>query len=174
MSKKNRTQFILGLILLLVAVWLLINQVKPEWTAWLHFTFSWPVWIILVGAVLMLIGLLSGNYEMAVPACIVAGIGGILYYQNTTQDWSSWSYMWALIPGFAGVGNVFASLLGGNFSKEGRKAFTSIVISILLFLIFASLFGGLDIFGVPREILLIVFLFLVGLWLVIRGIFRKN
>jgi hypothetical protein len=174
MSKKNKTQLILGLIFLLVAGWLLIDQLKPEWTNWLNVSFSWPIWIILVGAGLMLIGLLTEAYDMAVPACIVAGIGGILYYQNTSQDWNSWSYMWALIPGFGGIGNLISAGLSGNLKKEGRNALNTILISLLLFVIFASMFGGLDFLTISRELILIVSLFLVGLWLILRGIFRKQ
>jgi len=173
MTNKNRTQLILGLIFLLVALWLLLTQVKPEWTAWLHITFSWPVWIMLVGLVLLLIGLLSGKYDMAVPACIVAGIGGILYYQNLYQDWDSWSYMWALIPGFGGLGNLLTALLTGNLRKEGRNAVNTIFISIFLFIIFTAIFGGFEIFSSSREYILIGFLFLLGIWLIIRGIFKK-
>jgi hypothetical protein len=174
MTKKNRTQFILGLIFLLVAGWLLIDQVKPEWTNWLHVSFSWPIWIILAGAALLLMGLLTGGYDMAVPACIIAGIGGILYYQNTSQDWNSWSYMWALIPGFGGIGNLISAALSGDLKNEGRNALNTILISILLFVVFASIFGGFDFFTTSREIILIIALFLIGLWLILRGIFRKQ
>ena len=42
--------------------------------------------------------LLTGQPGMLVPACIVGGIGGMLYWQNLTGDWASWSYSWSLIP----------------------------------------------------------------------------
>ena len=40
---------------------------------------------------------------MMVPASIVTGIGGLLYWQNATGRWESWSYAWALIVASVGV-----------------------------------------------------------------------
>jgi hypothetical protein len=174
MEKKNRTQLVLGILLILAAAWLILSQVKPEWTNWLHLTFDWPVWIMLSGAGLLLIGLATGNSEMAVPACIVAGIGGILYYQNATNDWASWSYMWTLLPGLGGLGSLLSALISGNLKQEGRQAVNTIFVSVVLFAIFASIFGGLKIFGPYKDYALIGLLFVFGLWLILRGIFRKQ
>jgi len=174
MNKRNRTQLVLGILLILVAAWLVIHQVRPEWTSWLKLDFEWPTWIMLTGAALLLVGLATGNSEMAVPACIVAGIGGILYYQNATGDWSSWSYMWALIPGFGGLGNLLSALISGRIKQEGRNAINTIFVSIILFVIFAAIFGGLEILGPYKDFILIGLLFIFGLWLILRGIFRKR
>ena len=174
MDKRNRTQLALGVLLILAAAWLVIDQVEPAWTEWLQLTFAWPVWIMLSGAALLLIGLVVGNTEMAVPACIVAGVGGILYYQNLTGDWSSWSYMWALLPGCGGFGNLLAALIGGNLKQEGRHAINTIFVSLILFVLFAAIFGGLEILGPYKEFTLIGLLFIFGLWLIIRGLLRKR
>jgi hypothetical protein len=174
MNRRNRTQLVLGILLILVATWLVLDQIQPQWTSWLHLNFSWPVWIMLAGAALLLVGLATGNSEMAVPACIVAGVGGILYYQNTSGDWSSWSYMWTLIPGFGGLGNLLSALISGRLKQEGRNAINTIFVSIILFAIFAAIFGGLGFLGDYRDYALIGLLFLIGLWLILRGIFRKH
>lgn len=174
MEKRNRTQLVLGILLILAAGWLVLSQVRPEWTSWLKLAFDWPVWVMLAGAILLVIGLLAGAPDMAVPACIVAGVGGILYYQNATGDWASWSYMWTLFPGLAGIGRLLSALIGGNLKQEGRNAINTIFVSIVLFAIFASIFGGLKIFGPYKDYILIGLLFIFGLWLVLRGIFRKH
>jgi hypothetical protein len=174
MNKRNRTQLVLGILLILVAGWLVLSQIQPEWTSWLRLTFEWPMWVMLSGAALLFIGLATGNAEMAVPACIVAGIGGILYYQNATGDWASWSYMWTLLPGLGGLGNLLSALISGSLKQEGRNAVNTIFISIILFAIFATIFGGLDILGPYKDYALIGLLFAFGLWLILRGIFRKN
>lgn len=174
MEKKNRTQLVLGILLILAAAWLALSQIQPEWASWLQLKFDWPVWVMLAGAALLIIGLLVGNAEMAVPATIVAGIGGILYYQNTTSDWASWSYMWTLLPGLGGLGNLLSALISGNLRREGRHAINAIFVSVILFAIFASLFGGLTIFGPYKDYALIGLLFLFGLWLILRGIFRRR
>jgi hypothetical protein len=57
---------------------------------------------------------------MAVAACIIGGIGGILYWQSYTGDWASWAYVWTLIPGFSGIGIIFDRQFG--FLKETMVA----------------------------------------------------
>jgi hypothetical protein len=174
MDRKSRTQLVLGFLLVLAAGWLILSQVRPEWTAWLHLNFDWPMWVILSGGALLLIGLATGNSEMAVPACIVAGIGGILYYQNASGDWASWSYMWTIIPGLGGLGTLLSALISGTLKKEGRHAVNTIFVSVILFAIFAAIFGGLDILGPYKDYALIGLLFIFGLWLILRGVFRKH
>jgi hypothetical protein len=98
------------------------------------------MWVVIAGGVVLLIGLLVGAPGMAVPACIVAGIGGILYYQNATGDWGSWAYVWSLIPGFVGVGTILAGLLGQDFRQSVRSGLNLILISLIMFLFFAAVF----------------------------------
>ena len=78
-----------------------------------------------------------------IPACIITGIGGLLYWQNSTGNWATWSYMWALIPGFV----AFGLLLFGLLTRR-RGAYIAgmwvLLNSLILFGIFASAFGGLD------------------------------
>ena len=174
MQKKNRTQLVLGILLIIGAAWLILDQVRPEWTSWFRLTFEWPMWVMLSGAALLLIGLATGSSEMAVPACIVAGVGGILYYQNATGDWASWSYMWTLLPGLGGLGSLLSALISGTLKQEGRQAVNTIFVSVILFTIFAAIFGGLDILGPYKDYALIGLLFIFGLWLILRGILRKR
>ncbi|MDI6769906.1 MAG: hypothetical protein QMD04_09540 [Anaerolineales bacterium] len=174
MNRRNRTQLALGLILILVAAWLVVAKFRPDLTAWLTLTFDWPMWVVFAGGILLLIGLLVGAPGMAVPACIAAGIGGILYYQNASGDWASWAYMWALIPGFVGLGIILAGILGEGFRRNLREGLKLIVISAVMFLIFGAAFGGLDILGPYKEYTLAGLLFLLGLWLILRGAFRRR
>lgn len=174
MNKRNRTQLALGLILILVAAWLVVAKFRPDLAAWLTLTFDWPMWVISVGVMLLLIGLLVGAPGMAVPACIVGGIGGILYYQNATGNWESWAYMWALIPGFVGVGSLLAGLFGEGFRQNFRHGLNLVVVSLVLFLIFATFFGGLEILGPYKEYWLAGLMFLFGLCFILRGLLRKR
>jgi hypothetical protein len=109
---------------------------------------------------------------MAVPACIVAGIGGILYYQNATNDWGSWAYMWSLIPGFVGVGTILSGLLGEDTRNNLRHGFNLMVTSVILFLVFATIFGGLEILGPYKEYWMAGLLGLLGAWFIVRGLLR--
>jgi len=79
---------------------------------------------------------------MLVPASIIAGIGAILYYQNSTGDWDSWAYAWALIPGFAGVGVILMGLFEGRFLHGLKEGLGAILFSLFMFGIFGAFLGG--------------------------------
>jgi hypothetical protein len=174
MEKKNRTQLVLGLLLILVAGWLIATRIKPDLANILHLTFEWPMWVMLAGAALLVIGLLVGAPDMAIPACIVAGIGGILYYQNATNNWESWAYMWTLIPGFVGVGRILSGIIGGNFMASLREGLGLLLTCAILFTIFATIFNAWTIFGSYSAYVPIALLFVLGIWLIARGIMRHR
>ena len=132
------------------------------------------MWVIFAGDALLVIGLLVGAPDMAIPACIVAGIGGILYYQNATNHWESWSYLWTLIPGFVGIGQILSGIIGGNFMASLREGLKLLLISAILFTIFATIFNAWTIFGSYSAYVPIALLFLLGIWLIVRGIVRRK
>jgi len=167
--RQNRTNLALGILLILIGGWLVVTRQVPAVQDWLDENFTWPVWTIGAGLLILLIGLLTGAPGMAVPASIVAGIGGILYYQNQTDDFASWSYMWTLIPGFVGVGTILAGLLGENTRRNLSHGLNLIVISAVLFLIFATFLGGLSILGDYGVAILLI---LLGVYVLIRGFTR--
>jgi hypothetical protein len=169
--RQNRTNLVLGILLILIGGWLVLSRQVPGVQNWLDDNFTWPMWTIGAGLIVLLIGLLTGAPGMAIPASIIAGIGGILYYQNQTGDFGSWSYMWALIPGFVGVGTILAGLLGENTRRNLAHGLNLIVISTVLFLAFATLFGGLSILG---DYGAAVILILLGLYVLIRGFARSG
>ena len=78
--RRNRTNLFLGLLLVLIGVWLVVSRQVPAIQNWLDDNFTWPMWTIGAGLLVLLIGLITGAPGMAVPASIIAGIGGILYY----------------------------------------------------------------------------------------------
>ena len=170
MNPKQRTNLAGGLVLIALGAWFLFLQLAPEgWRLWISAERSWPFFVIGVGVLLLVIGALTGTPGMVIPACIVGGIGGILYWQNATNHWESWSYMWALIPGFVGIGTVLAGLLEGKRKMvwEGGK---TMLTSAILFVIFAAFFGGLTGLGPLRDywpVLLIA----LGLWALVRPFF---
>src|SRR6185503_13148095 len=160
--QQNRTNLVLGFLLIVVGGWLIATRQVPALQAWLDHNFVWPMYTIGAGLLILLIGLLTGNPGMAVPASIVAGVGGILYYQEVNSAYESWSYMWTLIPGFVGVGEILAGLLGDNTRANLGRGLRKIVISGVLFLVFATLFGGISILGTYGAPVLII---LLGLYI---------
>ncbi|MFL7794258.1 MAG: hypothetical protein AB8I69_19100 [Anaerolineae bacterium] len=169
MDRRRRSSLATGLVLILIGALIFAAQLVPGWETWLQ----WPLFIIGIGAVLLIIGLLTRVPGLAVPACIVGGIGGLLYYQNATGDWDSWAYAWALIPGFVGVGIIVAGLLGGRFRKPLREGGQLILISLVMFLAFGSFLGliGLGPLGKYWPVLLIALGVLI---LFNRLIFRRR
>ena len=169
--QQNRTNLALGILLIVIGAWLVLTRQVPSLQNWLDDNFAWPMWVIGAGLLILLIGLLTGAPGMAVPASIVAGIGGILYYQEATGDYGSWAYMWTLIPGFVGVGTILAGLLGEYTRHNLSRGLNLLVISAVMFLVFATFLGGLDILG---DYGAAVILILLGVYVLIRGFTRDG
>lgn len=170
MNRQGRTQLALGVILILLGAWFLLDKSVPAFHAFFDKYTQWPMNMFLIGGGILLIGLVTGQPGMAVPAAIVAGLGGIFYYQSTTNNYDSWSYMWALIPGFVGVGSILAGLLGDNTAHNFKRGINLMVISAVLFLVFSSFLGGWNLLGDFGPAILLI---LVGLWVLGRGLFRS-
>jgi len=167
---KNRNQLALGFVLILLGAWFVLQRQVPALDAWSQQYLTWPLNLVAIGAGIFLVGLLIGAPGMTVPAAVVAGIGGILYYQSRTEDYTSWSFMWALIPGFVGFGQALAGLLARNW-HEARNGLNLIFTSAVLFVVFAALFGRLSMLG---GYLPAFGLILLGCWFLLRGLWRSK
>ncbi len=170
MNKTGRSQLVLGIILILVGGWFLLNQTVPDFREFFEPYTQWPANMLLIGAGILILGLVTGSPGLAIPAAIVAGIGGIFYYQQVTESPDSWSYMWTLIPGFIGVGTVLQGLLGENTASNLKKGLNLMVISAVLFLVFAAFLGGWNILGNYGPAVLLI---LLGLWVLGSGLYRS-
>ena len=136
MNKEQRANLAIGILLIIFGGWFLSTEIYPPLKDVINIDTSWPLIVIGVGMLLLILGLIIRVPDLAVPACIVSGIGGILYWQNDTGNWESWSYAWALIPGFVGVGIILARILGDNAPHAYREGFRLILISLALFIAF--------------------------------------
>ncbi len=163
MERRQASGVVWALALILLGVALLVVQLVPGLAAWVGGERGWPLIVVAVGALLLVIGLAAGAPGMAVPACIVAGVGALLYWQNLTGNWASWAYAWTLVPGFVGVGVALAGALGGRW-RQVRAGLWQVLISLILFGIFASFLGGPALVGRYWPALLIV----LGLLLMVR------
>ncbi|MDI7277316.1 MAG: hypothetical protein QME94_15170 [Anaerolineae bacterium] len=156
-----------ALLLIVLGAALLVAEFTPGWQHLISGERDWPLSVIAVGVLLLVIGFIAGAPGMAVPGCVVGGIGGLLYWQNATHQWESWAYAWALIPGFVGIGLLLSALLQWR-SDELKAGAWLVFISLALFSIFASAFGGISIFGPYWPALLIA----LGLVLLLRSLLR--
>ena len=134
---RHKSGIVGGIILILLGLLFLASEIFPD----LFSFWEWPFIIILVGLVFLLWAVIGGVGGLAIPGSIVAGIGGILYYQNAYNAWGTWSFIWALIPSFVGVGIMLSGLIDRDFKNRFFGGLSLLVISAILFFAFGSFFG---------------------------------
>jgi hypothetical protein len=101
------------LLIVLGALFLAGEQLNIDWER-----YGWPVFVIVPGVVLLVLGLAIPNEAglgFAIPGGIVTTVGLLLLYQNTYEAWGTWAYAWALIPGSVGVTFFLYGLLHRKF-----------------------------------------------------------
>ena len=168
--RQNRSNLALGILLIVIGGWLVATKQLPSLQQFTE-NMTGATWTIGAGLLILLIGLVTGAPGMAVPASIVGGIGGILYYQDQVNDYASWAYMWTLIPGFVGVGTIIAGLLGENTKRNLGHGLRLLVVSAVLFLVFATYIGRLEFLGDYGAAILLI---LLGVFVLARGIMRSG
>jgi hypothetical protein len=171
MDDRNRSSIRTGLVLILLGVFFVVVQAYPAFRTLFSPEYSPAVVLFGVATLLALIGVATGSAGMAIPVCIVGGIGGIFYWQTASGVGPiSWSYAWALIPGFVGVGIFFRSVLSGWPWRGMDEAVWLIALSTILFLVFGTAFGNLSILGPYWPVLLIV----LGVLSLVRSLLRRR
>jgi hypothetical protein len=170
MERRRRSSLVGGILLILIGAWFAALQLMPGLRAWFNIEVTWPLFIVAVGFILLVVGLVTASPGLAVPACIVGGLGGLFYWQATTGNWETWSFAWALIPSFVGVGVLLSGVLEGQTAKGVREGGWLILIGIVLFVIFGSVFGELAWLGPYWPLLVVAF----GLLLVVQGLLRAR
>jgi hypothetical protein len=162
----RRSSILGGIVLILVGVFFLLLPYFPNLSGVIDISLHWPLIIVGVG-LLFLFAALLGAPGLAIPGSIVTGIGGMLYYQNAYEAWSSWAYSWTLIPGFVAIGIIIARTIEGRFSAGLRSGGTLLIISLLMFLAFGTFLSRGISFGVLWAILFIA----LGLRLLLKSVF---
>jgi hypothetical protein len=142
MASGRRATLAFGVVLILVGTFFLVLRLVPGLQEWFDLFLAWPLVIIGFAVLLLMIGLLSGIPAMVVPACIFGGVGGLLYWQSVTGMWDSWAYVWALIPGFVGVGLFLLGLTSPQERSNIGGGLWLMLISAVMFLVFGSAFGA--------------------------------
>ena len=170
MDTHGRNNIAFGLVLVLVGAWFLARQFFPQLSELIPGVYQWPWWVIGVGLLFLVMAVVLRAPGMAVPAAIIAGVGGILYYQNASGDWDSWAYAWALIPGFAGIGVILKGLFEGRFLHGVREGIRAILFSLFMFGVFGSFLGGPAILSQLWPVLLIG----AGVWILLSGLRRPR
>jgi hypothetical protein len=171
MNSPTRSSLRTGLALILLGVVFLILQVIPGIRDIFNGENAPALVLFGVALILAMIGIAAGATGMVIPVCILAGIGGIFYWQTALgAGYSTWSYAWTLIPAFVGVGIFLNELLNGHPLKGLSDALGPIAFSIVAFLIFGSAFGGITMLGIYWPALLIV----LGLLFLLQPLLRRG
>jgi uncharacterized membrane protein HdeD (DUF308 family) len=91
-----------GTVLIIIGVLFLFLQVTQVNISW----FAWPFFVMIPGILLLIAAFVSDESAaaLAIPGSIVTMVGLILFIQNVTGRFESWSYAWALIPTAVGIG----------------------------------------------------------------------
>ncbi len=168
MAQVNRGRIATAVVFILLGVWFLVVELVPGMQIYAFNETTWPLVIVGLGAVLAILGVATWTPGLLVPACVVAGIGGLMYWQNLNNEWESWAYAWTLIPGFVGLGIVLSSLMQGRVREAVLGGGWTILISFVLFLIFSSFLGGPVLLGAYWPALLI----LLGVILLAQSLFK--
>ena len=163
MGRSTRSSLVFGVILILLGALFLVFQLFPQLGQWIKWSTGWPLIIVGVGLVFLVAAVLSGASGLAIPGTIIGGVGGLMWWQNLTGNWNSWAYAWALIPGFVGVGIILQGFLCGKIRGAITGGGWLILISLIMFFLFGSFLGGMELFGAYWPILLIILvLMLIG------------
>ena len=103
----------------------------------------WPLLILIPGVALLVAAALGGTSVSAlfVPGSVVTTLGVIFFFQNATDYFESWAYVWALLPAAVGVGLLLYGQRSGNLElvSIGRRLAG---IFALVFLVAAVFFEG--------------------------------
>jgi hypothetical protein len=170
MNSPTKSSLRTGVALILLGVIFLVLQIIPGISEIIRGENAPALVLFGVALILALIGIAAGATGMIIPVCIVAGIGGIFYWQSVMgAGYLTWSYAWALIPGFVGVGIFLNELLSGHPLKGLTDAMGPIIFSLVAFLIFGSLFGGITNVGLAVPILIIV----LGLVVLVQPLIKR-
>ncbi len=141
--------------------------------------YGWPLFVIIPGLTLLIVGFLGGGAGASVPGGIVTMLGLVLAYQSSTGDWPSWAFAWALIvPGGVGLG-IYLQALRDRDPIALRRGRTLMFIAALIFMIgfvlFESILGisNMD-YGVFGKGALPGLLVVIGIILLVRSVQRAQ
>jgi hypothetical protein len=169
--KSKRGDIAGGLILVLIGAIFLVWQLSPGlFSDVLGIEFTWPLLIVGMGAIFLLAGIITLQGGFLVPASILGGIGGILYYQNVTGDWGSWAYIWPLMPGLVGLGLLLGSLIDRSMRDARKTGFFMLLISVGV----AAILGAFFTTNVGFDYVWPIVLIVAGLIFLFQGIIRRR
>jgi len=167
-SQRNIGSLVGGALLIIFGALALFGQLFRNLNFWETF---WPFFVIGVG-LLFFVGMLAGGRSvsgLAIPGSIVTTIGLMLFYQNLSGHWESWSYGWTVILMSVGLGIFIMGLWGQNVTQRAA-GLRLLRLGLIMFVIFGAFFELIFTAGRPfglRSVIFPVALILLGLYLIL-------
>jgi hypothetical protein len=170
---RRGSSLALGIVLVVVGIFFLVMRLFNIDLS----SYGWPLYVIIPGLTLLVVGFVSLGTGALIPGGIITMTGLVLAYQNSTGDWASWSYAWALvIPFGVGIGLFLQGLRDRDRKglKQGRAfMFWGLMIFMIGFVLFESILNvsGID-YGVVGRAALPALLIIIGVTLLARSFQR--
>lgn len=137
-NRSNVGPLVGGAVLIAIGLMSLAGQFFGQLGFW---GIIWPFFVIGLG-VLFFVGMFAGGKSaagLAIPGTIIGMIGVLLFLQNLSGNWESWSYAWTVILFAVGLGINIMGWYAGNESQ--RHSGTGLMrVGAILFLIFGGFF----------------------------------
>jgi hypothetical protein len=176
-EKRNYGALVVGAVLICMGALALLERLFEGTSFWKNL---WPFIIIGFGA-LFFVGmfLLGKSFAwMAIPGSIIAANGLMLFLQNLTGHWETWSYSWTVILMSIGVGIYIMGAWQGNASRR-RSGLKLFEVGAVLFVIFGAFFEIIFSLGAPEGLRGYVFpvaLLILGMYLIVKrsGLFIRS
>ena len=168
-DKRNYGALVVGMVLISLEALSLLERLFKGTSFW---GWVWPVIIMAFGALFFIGMFLFGKSFswMAIPGSIIAANGIMLFLQNLTGRWETWSYSWTVILISVGLGIFIMGAWEGSESRKraGKKVME---VGFILFVIFGAFFEIIFSFGAPdgwRRYMFPIALLLLGFYLVFK------
>jgi len=165
---SRHASLVFGALLVVAGVLILVAQ-------YVHVDlgqYGWPLFVIVPGLALLLIGVLvRGTSGLVVPGAVVTATGLVLAVQNAFNLWATWAYAWSLIfPGAAGVGLALQGRVRGS-ARQVEAGLQGAVLGLALFVVLGAFFEGVAhvsglYLGGVGQVVVAVLLIVVGVVLV--------
>ena len=173
--RRGGSAVALGVVLVVVGLFaLLVSLFSIDLS-----TYGWPLFVLIPGLTLLVVGFVGAGPGASIPGGMVTMLGLVLAYQNSTGDWPSWAFAWALIAPFGvGLGMYLQALRDRDIAalRRGRTLmFVGALITVIGFVLFESILGisGQD-YGPLGKAALPALLILIGIILLVRSVQRSR
>jgi hypothetical protein len=140
MENKSRRagSLVAGSVLVVFGALALVAELTKSFSFWSTF---WPFILIGIGAIFF-VGMFAGGKSaagLAIPGCIFVAIGLLMFLQNLTSHWESWSYAWTVIIMAVGAGILLMGLQTGDYGQR-HAGLRVLKIGAIMFVIFGAFF----------------------------------